>query len=78
MCPYADPPRTADGQGLADAVTACIGQVGVSVLGAGVDPATVLALTKAAGRGERAAAFLLPFAQSGVAEAIVEGRTDGD
>ncbi|WP_337996231.1 hypothetical protein [Oleispirillum naphthae] len=63
---------------MADAVTACVGQVGVSVLGAGVDPATVLALTRAAGREERRAAFLLPFAQAGVAQAIVEGRENDD
>ena len=77
LCPYADPPRTVEGQATAEVFQACAGQVEVSMLGAGVPPASILAMAKAIGCDMRAVAFLLPFGQAGLARAIMEARQDG-
>lgn len=77
MCPYADPPRTVEGQTVVEAAGACLGQVGISRLGAGIDPVSVLSLARAMGCAERPVAFLLPYAQAGVALALVEVMRDG-
>lgn len=62
---------------MAEVFQACAGQVQASVLGAGVDPASVLTMAKAMGCDARAVAFLLPFGQAGISRAMVEARQDG-